>query len=287
MNLIRVASWVTLDEAPVLARALDDRLAQAMLAEGAEVAHGQVADFQEFVAVPPGTIRITSMLPHLADLDLPWPDAEASLRQRLTALAEAGDPVLVLTIFRCVKNRTAPEGQAQLARIRRLNLLAIELSREVGCFVVDIDRVLADRGGLALGGDLRLASEAAASLAGYELALALVTNAMDTCLPFDAQERVRERIEQRRSGFKPATAVWDNDLIALGKGRHRQRVSVNTDAVQESHVGWLLRQFLGGRMGRAEALQRLVMAVRRRGVRECVTLLTSAMARSASRARPA
>lgn len=287
MSEISIASWVAPEERAVLDRALGEILLDAAKGENATVSSRLVADGNALLEEQGGTIRIVSLLPSADTSGAAWAQTETSLHDLFGALAETGDPVLVVTVFRCVTDRDTDEGHARLVRIRRLNLLATELSREYGAFVVDLDRMLADIGGIALDCDYRLQSEAAVEVASEELALSVVTNGLDAVMPFDAQQRLTAAIEARRSDIRPGVILSPNDLVALGRGRNRQRVSVNTDTVQESHAGWLARQVLGGRIGFGEATHRLVMAVRRRGLRESAGLMISALQHVIGRRRHA
>ena len=72
---------------------------------------------------------------------------------------------------------------AILERIRRLNLMAIELSQASGANVIDIDGVLAFIGALPLGTDYLLASPIAAAVAGDAIVSALLGGIPDEALP--------------------------------------------------------------------------------------------------------
>jgi hypothetical protein len=72
---------------------------------------------------------------------------------------------------------------AVLERIRRLNLMALELSQASGANVIDIDGVLAFIGALPLGTDYLLASPIAAAVAGDAIVSALLGGIPDEALP--------------------------------------------------------------------------------------------------------
>lgn len=287
MVRITIRSWATGDEQPVLARAIDDLLAAAVSTEHAEVCHEPATKLADLPAGAPGTLCIVSLAPFIGAPGAQWVGTEAIVRDLFRGLAEAGLIAFVLTVFRRVPDRASPEGRELLLQIRRLNLLATELSREFGAFVVDIDRVLANVGGLAVGGNFRLGSAASAQLAAEELALSLATNGLDDAVPFAAQEKIRSSIEARRVSPQLNTTLSPNDLVSLGgsSARRRQRVSIAIDSDQQGHVGWLARQVLNGRIGWRDALHRLVMAIRRRGLRESIRLLASACAQLIQRRR--
>lgn len=277
MIQVRIAAYVAPEEKPALAAGLA-LLQTGLEGEKAMVSLTPVLDMEALLAAPSGTVRLVSLQTALDALEMPWPDVEHGLRGHFAALAETGDPVLVSTVFRVV-NRVSDDAHARLIRIRRLNLLATELSREFGAFVIDIDRVLADIGGGVLKTDYRLTSEAAAELAGHTLAIGLSTNALDGFLPFEAQERVTALINASQSVQRPAVELIPADLMSMGKGRRRQRVAAITDTSQENHAGWLVKQALTGQIGLSEAAQRLIMVIRRRGVKESFSLLTSGIFR--------
>ncbi|MDE2434854.1 MAG: hypothetical protein KGM49_01210 [Sphingomonadales bacterium] len=287
MSRIAIAGWTTPGESAITARAFGQVFSRASNAENVTVHYDDVTNGDALLQADAGTIRIVSLLPYAADLARPWAEIEPAIRALVEALAESGDPVLIVTVLRCVAGRDDDEGQARLVRIRRLNLLAVGLSHDYGAFVLDLDRILADIGGLALGCDYRLESEAAVETASDELALSVVANCLDDVLPFEAQERMKAAIEAGRSGIKPVAVLLQSDLVTLGRGRQRQRVSITTDAVQENHAGWLVGQVLSGRIGPGEAARRLVMAIRRRGLRDSTRLLVAAMRQVLGSRRPA
>lgn len=287
MARIHIRSWATNDEQPVLAGAIGDLLRPAAAAEQLEVRHEPAADLADLQDSPEGSVCLVSLAAFVDAGQAPWGETEAALRELCANLAERGCLTFVVTVFRRVGDRASQAGHDLLVRIRRLNLLATELSRESGAFVIDLDRVLADVGGLALGGDFRLQSAPAAQLASEELALALASHGLEEAAPFEAQERIRAAIAARRTSPRMIASLSPSDVVTMSSGasRRRQRVSVAIDADQENHVGWLARQVLSGRIGWREAANRLTLAIRRRGLRESIQLLVSALAQLRQRRR--
>jgi hypothetical protein len=213
-------------------------------------------------------------------LDTPWGDVEQDLRTSYAALCEQGDPVMICTIFRHVEVADDPEKADQIRlRLRRLNLLATELSREYGALVIDLDRILADIGARRLQTDYRLGGAVAVDVSGKAMALSVVTNAIDAFAPVDVQDAARVVLEKYRPALGLAPEIKMTNLIALGSGRRKQLVSTVTDAVQENHAGWLVRQVLNRQIGLGEAFNRLAQAVRRRGARESAALLVAGIVR--------
>jgi hypothetical protein len=285
MTRIQIAAFITEDERLALS-AGEGFLGAALEAEAFALACASVAEPAELVQAPAETIRLISLTTQLASLDVPWPVAQAELRTWVSEVAEAGDPVFVTTIFRCIPAAQDPEGRL-LTRVRRLNLLAADLSREFGVFVIDLDRVLTDIGGLALDADYRLQGKLAADVVGQALALCIATNALDIYMPFEAQERTVAYLKAHDQVVHPEAVLTPANLMSMGSGRRRQRVSTNTDAVQEDQVRWLIDQVLKRKIGLGEASQKLIMAVRRRGAKESFTLLAAGMVRLIGRRRAA
>jgi hypothetical protein len=239
-------------------------------------------DFYGLVGGQPNSIIVTSLLVSLTQVDTPWLDVERELRRTYAALCETGNPVVICTILRHVD--VGAEGDHASAdrvrrRLRQLNLLAIELSREHGALVIDVDRVLADVGARRLETDYRLGGKAAVDLASKALALCIVTNALDGIVSVEIQDDARAILENYRPSVGLATDLMMKNLMALGQGRRKQRVATVTDEVQENHVGWLVRQVLKRQIGSREALVRVTNAMRRRGARESALLVISGVAK--------
>lgn len=285
MTRIQIAAFVTENERLALSSG-GGLLSRALEAEGAALDYAAVSSSAELSQAAAGTIRLMSMATQLASVDTPWAEVQTELSAWISDIAGTGDPVLVATVFRCITAEQDPEGRL-LTRIRRLNLLAAELSREFGVFVVDLDRVLTDIGGMALDTDYRLQGKLAADVAGQALAMCVATNALDLYIPFEAQERTLAYLRAHDQAVHPEAVLTPANLMSMGSGRRRQRVSTNTDAVQEDQVRWLIDQVLKRKIGLGEASQKLLMAVRRRGARESFTLLAAGMARLIGRRRAA
>ena len=277
MTRIQIAAFVTEDERQALSSG-EGFLSKALEAETFGLTCTVASTPAELSQASAGTIRLISLTTQLASIDVPWPVVQAELRVWVSQVAEAGDPVLVTTIFRCIPAAQDPEGKL-LTRVRRLNLFAAELSREFGVFVVDLDRVLTDIGGMTLNTDYRLQGKLAADVAGQAVALCVATNALDLYMPFEAQERATAYLRAHDQAVHPEAILTPGNLMSLGSGRRRQRVSTNTDAVQEDQVRWLVGQVFKRKISLVDASQKLVMAVRRRGAKESFTLLAAGMVR--------
>ena len=187
---------------------------------------------------------------------------------------------MICTIFRHVATTLDPEkADHTRRRLRQLNLLATELSREYGALVIDLDRVLADIGARRLNTDHRLSGATVVDVASQAVALSIVANALDTFAPVDVQDATRAILETGRPVVGLAPEIKMTNVMTLGRGRRKQLVSTVTDNVQENHIVWQIRQVLAGQIGPRAAVDKLSQAVRRRGARESVALLFSGIVR--------
>jgi len=227
-----------------------------------------------------GHVVVTSLSVPLEQLNAPWAEIEQSLRSSYATLGETGDPVMICTIFRHVATTLDPEkADHTRRRLRQLNLLATELSREYGALVIDLDRVLADIGARRLNTDHRLGGATVVDVASQAVALSIVANALDTFAPVDVQDATRAILETGRPVVGLAPEIKMTNVMTLGRGRRKQLVSTVTDNVQENHIVWQIRQVLAGQIGPRAAVDKLSQAVRRRGARESVALLFSGIVR--------
>lgn len=121
---------------------------------------------------------IASLMTELGET-LPLPDASARWTSHLGALRAHGAPVFLCTVFRHVTGRGSSPADETLEAIRRLNLLAIELSHRHGVGVIDIDRAMAHFGARTLRSDFRLAGRGAEVVAGHAIAHALLGYGID------------------------------------------------------------------------------------------------------------
>jgi hypothetical protein len=283
---ISLIVWVAPSERPIV-EAAAVRLGEA-LSKAAGAPHACVPSFvdsaEALLAAPTGAVVVTSLLTALDQLDIPWADSVQTLNETYAKLAERGDPVMVSTILRHVPPGEDPgRVDALRLRIRRLNLLATELSREFGAFVIDLDRVIADIGAIHLQTDYRLGGEIAPAVAGNAMALCIVANALDDFVAFELQDKARAILAAYRPPVGAVIEIKPHELMALGRGRHRQRVQTVTDAHQDGHASWVIKQVLNGQIGPREAADKFVQAIQKRGVKESLVLLASGAARLAKR----
>jgi hypothetical protein len=142
------------------------------------------------------TVVLASFLPMVARRGEPISSIEARWRTDFGALMERAVPaVFVCTVFRYVANEAingSPDMRLlTVERIRRLNLLAAELSHDVGISVIDFDRVFAHFGARALRTDFRLAGAVAAEVAAHTTVSSILAAGLDDFIPPDVQERAK------------------------------------------------------------------------------------------------
>ena len=138
------------------------------------------------VAAKPDVAAI-SLLRELEEAK-PLDEVARRLREDATSLADFGATVFLCSIFRACPN---PES---LERIRRLNLLAAEISRETGAQVIDIDREFAHFGARPLETDYRLRSLKATDLAARVIVDALLEAAFDDDVPVEILQQAQQHV---------------------------------------------------------------------------------------------
>ena len=103
--------------------------------------------------------------------------------------------MLLCTVFRHVAPPIGDAGDALPAkreRIRRLNLMAIDLSHDTGAGVVDVDRAFSHVGARSLATDHRLTGRAAAEVAAHTIVAGILAAGLDDVVPPDVQERAAQ-----------------------------------------------------------------------------------------------
>ena len=224
-------------------------------------------------------IAITSLLPELENLEEAWPEAEKRLRAAFRLAAQHSDlRLFVMTIFRHVAPEEWGEKTVRLrVRIARLNLFAAEISRETGCNVIDIDRVLADIGAQVLRTDYRLGGPYAMEAVATNIVLTLLSLGLDEYAPYEIQEATRETIAAQWLSWKnqlaPSHEIIHQGVMSLGVGRRKQRVSLVVNTVQEKHVSRLLHGVLTRQISLPDAFTKLARVIERRGWRESFAAL--------------
>ncbi len=230
------------------------------------------------------SIVITSLLGEVDSYAEPWPQAEQRLRAAYAALASRGNAVIfICTVLRHVRpDRDADSVEARRIRIRRLNLLAAELSRELGIFVIDLDRTLADTGARALDTDYRLGGAHAAQSAAKCVALTLLSAGLDDFIPFEEQDAAAAIIAAYEvSRALPAGTRMElmrGKAISMQAGRRVQNVVPIRRVARSDQAGWILRSVLNRQISVGEAYSQLVQSIAHHGLRSSAAVLASAVA---------
>lgn len=285
---LTIEAAVTLNEQPVIAEAAESLALALSQADGQSWTctphfHRDAAALKQ--VGDRSVILVTSLLQWLTQLETPWPAIEQSVRSTYAALSMLGQPVMMLTILRHVEPEASRAHAEQIRiRIRRLNLLATELSRELGAFVVDLDRVLADRGARRLQTDYRLGGGLAREVASKALALCIIANTLDDAAPVDVQTRAHEIIAKHLSTGDVPLGATSNHLWTVGQGVRRQTASM-TETARANALRWLLQQVLKGQIHPRDALLKVLHKIRESGLRNSAQRFTGAVKRLA-RSRP-
>jgi hypothetical protein len=261
-----------------MARTLQEHLAQAA-AEPAAVTCSFAESFSDLQKPHEPSIIITSLLLETDNYQGDWAELEGRLRTRYAALAEdAASIVFVTTVFRHISEGDATQRELLRLRIRRLNRLAADLSREYGIMVIDLDRDLADIGGRRLQTDYRLGGEYAEQMAARSMARAIVSAGLDNYVPFEQQILVQEMFAKGLPSFSApvATEVAPSNVLVLKSGRQRQTVATIVSTNSESHAGWLFHLLLSGQYSFKDAFMKLKGSVAKRGLRASILMLVAA-----------
>lgn len=147
-------------------------------------------------AEDPPAVVVASLLPEADATGETLAATEARWREQLSSLP--GDPrphALLCTVFRHVAPPLGDAGDALPAkreRIRRLNMMAIDLSHDTGAGVVDIDRAFSHVGARALATDHLLAGRAAAEVAAHTIVAGILAAGLDDVVPPEIQERAAQ-----------------------------------------------------------------------------------------------
>jgi hypothetical protein len=173
------------------AEQLSDCLGQAA-ARSWPVRLERLAPDAEVPAARAPTAIIVSLLAEAERVEEPFGQTEARWRGRLIRLLDLGAPVFVRTVFRHIADRAnAGTVSPVLERIRRLNLMAAQLSNELGAQVIDIDRAFAHIGARALQSDYRMGGVLAAEVAGHTAAWSLLSGGLDEAVDPELQDKAK------------------------------------------------------------------------------------------------
>ncbi|MBI1262909.1 MAG: hypothetical protein GC184_14420 [Rhizobiales bacterium] len=163
---------------------------------------------------------IMSLLGGLTAVDKSMTELETTWRLRIEALMTQHQcPVFICTIFRHVPKDQIGVGQPSrawtLERIRRINLLALELSQSLGVNVIDIDRALTYIGARSAQTDYRLRGRLGTFIAGDVIATILATAGLDDLVSPDDQIKL-QRMSGGIQGIVYRLPQWQKQLRSEG-----------------------------------------------------------------------
>lgn len=285
---IRVVAWLSPAEREAMASAAR-RLTTSLQSASEDAADLETEFADSFGALwtihGPG-LTVTSLAAEIDSARRDWPATQARLRQDYASLANAGErQVFVCTVFRHTpRDLDDSERSELLLAIRRLNLLAVELSHETGLQLIDIDRDLADVGAVSIGADYRLTGVETAEAAGYAIASTILAMGLDEWVSPEAQDLAMAALARAdpRAKAKERPLHIPNSLTTTPFRRRGQVVTGLAPGAQRASV--VLEGLLSGRIRPAEALGMIRRAVARRGVRESLALAGAGLRRFASHA---
>lgn len=242
-QVITIATTATDAESAAL-RLVLDRFSGCLSELGSNAPEFRVlgrADDDGDAPVEPARIVVSSLLSDaLADDLTPWDDLEIRIKQRYRGVSKTGPRHYLCTVFRHVPPGTSPD---LCARIRKLNLLAAELSRATGLFVIDLDRSLADVGARAYATDFRLTGPYATEAVAREIAATFLGTGFDAALPREA----RDLLKTMTANWRPAHApVVDLSAAFRPAGPDARRLT--QFATKEAQAADFLSQALRGKL---------------------------------------
>lgn len=215
-------------------------------------------------------IVVASFLGELAVLEDPFPDVEQRLRNAFATLSGNDRLKLFLcTIYRRTnwdqEAGNAEPAQSTIERIRRLNLLAIQLSHTFGINIIDFDRSFAHVGGRTLHVDFRLSGAAAVEFAKYVIVSTFFAAGLDDFCSPELQEKAEavHGQDHKRSLTQPNHELAPDKYgyRKAHKDRNRQTFAVSPRLPRTP--GDLWQDLRRGRISVGEAIGTIVRAGRR------------------------
>ena len=188
----------------------------------------------------------------------PWAETEARIRQRYLGIAKTGPRHYLCTVFRHVPPDALPSLRA---RIRKLNLLAAELSRETGIFIIDLDRSLADVGARAYATDFRLGGPYATEAVAREIAATFLGTGFDAALAREARDRLKAMMADWQPAHAPVV-----DLSAAFRPTGPANSTLTQFSTAEAKAAEFLRQALRGQLKPRAVVQAAATVIRRDGM---------------------
>jgi hypothetical protein len=265
-QVILIESTATAVETAALRLALD-RFAACFAQSDAKSPDFRIVGQESRTAqMQAATVIVSSLLSELDnDATTPWDETAQRIRQRYRAQSTISPRQYLCTVFRHV----APDAPAGLrARIRKINLLAAELSRETGLFIIDIDRSLADVGARAYDTGFDLKGPYATEAVGHEIAATLLGTGFDASFP----REVRDQIKAMMADWHPLHAPTV-DLSAAFRPDGALSRAVPKFATIDAQAADFLTQALHGRIRPGDLLAAVRKVIRRDGLGGFVRLV--------------
>ena len=135
---------------------------------------------------PAGAILIASLIEDVMRKE-PIETTTRRWQERIERWSHRGiSRILLCTLFRNVSGPV--KGEVDIERLRRLDMMALYLSRNEGIEIVDVDRLFAWCGARTLGTDYRCLGPRAAELGGHAMVATIFAGSLDDFLPADVQD---------------------------------------------------------------------------------------------------
>ena len=207
---IDIDAFVDPAERPAIGRAAE-RLRECLNTVTGQAWRVDVRFIAALSDIAPSAVILASLLTEVDGAAEPIEDTATRWRETIKQHPDPGS-VYLLTIFRHVSGTadrwhgTTP--RVAIERIRRLNLLAAELSQQTGATVIDIDRVFAHAGARALQAHYRIGSDAAAAFAAQVIAKTMLAAGLGELLEPEQQQQAGEIMARFDvAATDPASAV--------------------------------------------------------------------------------
>ena len=195
---------------------------------------------------------------------------DARLRAAFSALIrDRVAAIFLCTVFRRIEPDTMAKGPgsavARMERIRRLNLLATELSHDLNINIIDLDRTFAHMGGRSLGTDYKLRGVAALSAATHVIASTFFAAGLDEFCPPELQDAAKVIYEHHRTDLaQSGLAVSARTLhyLQVDDGKRLQNFASTLGAPRRLGDLWL--NLRGGQATAKDTLLAVLRVVRKR-----------------------
>jgi hypothetical protein len=256
------------------------RISEAAIEAGGPAFDVATAALSEVVGVSVD-LAIASMLPEAEADEEPWTSTERKLGNAIAGLSQNVRKLYICTVFR---HATGPDWRARLARIRKLNLLALELSRETGAFIIDVDRMLADAGARSFHTDFRLTGPLATEAVAREIVSTLVATGFGSTYPRPARERLSALLD----GWRPprVTPQGTTPRAWIDTRARNVRAIGGAFSSPEDSAVFALRRLVRGQISLSVGFELAARMIRKHGVKSAMITVWRSARRLLGRPRP-